>query len=74
MFATSRRARYSRKWAAHIKALESRIAGLHAELLAMHKTHPVRRLLAEIPGVGPVIVASSRRQIFRSISSASLCS
>jgi transposase len=43
---------------AHIEALESRIAGLDAELLAMHKAHPVSRLLAEIPGVGPMIAST----------------
>jgi len=43
---------------AHIEALESRIAGLDAELLAMHKAHPVSRLLAEIPGVGPMIATT----------------
>ncbi len=43
---------------AHIEALECRIAGLDAELLAMHKAHPVSRLLAEIPGVGPMIATT----------------
>jgi transposase len=43
---------------AHIEALESRIAGLDAELLSLHKAHPVSRLLAEIPGVGPMIATT----------------
>ncbi len=43
---------------AHIEALESRIAGLDAELVAIHKAHPVSRLLAEIPGVGPMIATT----------------
>jgi transposase len=43
---------------AHIEALESRIGGLEAELAAFHKVHPVSRLLAEIPGVGPMIAAT----------------
>jgi transposase len=43
---------------AHIEALESRVAGLDAELLAMHKAHPVSRLLAKIPGVGPMIATT----------------
>jgi transposase len=43
---------------AHIEALESRIAGLDAELAALHKAHPVSRLLAEIPGVGPMIATT----------------
>jgi transposase len=43
---------------AHIEGLESRIADLDVELVAMHKAHPVSRLLAEIPGVGPMIAAT----------------
>jgi transposase len=43
---------------AHIEALESRIAGLDAQLLALHKAHPVSGLLAEIPGVGPMIATT----------------
>jgi transposase len=42
----------------HIAALESRIAVLDAELVALHKTDPVSRALAEIPGVGPMIAAT----------------
>ncbi len=43
---------------AHIAALESRIAVPDAELLSLHKAHPVSRLLAEIPGVGPLIATT----------------
>jgi len=43
---------------AHIDALESRIVGLDGELAALHKAHPVSRLLAEIPGVGPMIATT----------------
>ena len=42
----------------HIVALENRIAVLDAELVALHKAHPVSRLLVEIPGVGPMIAAT----------------
>jgi transposase len=43
---------------AHIEALESRIAALDAQLVALHKAHPVSRLLAETPGVGPMIATT----------------
>ena len=43
---------------AHIEALESRIADLDRELAALHKAHPISRLLAEIPGVGPMIATT----------------
>ncbi len=43
---------------AHVEALESRIATLDAELVALHKANPVSRALAEIPGVGPMIAAT----------------
>lgn len=43
---------------AHIEALKSRIAILDAELAALHKVHPISELLAEIPGVGPMIAAT----------------
>ena len=43
---------------AHIEALATRIATLDAELVALHKVHPVSRALAEIPGVGPMIAAT----------------
>jgi transposase len=43
---------------AHIEALENRIAVLDHELAALHKAHPVSRLLAEIPGVGPMIATT----------------
>ncbi len=42
----------------HIEALESRIADLDRELAALHKAHPISRLLAEIPGVGPMIATT----------------
>jgi transposase len=40
---------------AHIEAFDHRIAILDTELAALHKTNPVSQLLAEIPGVGPMI-------------------
>jgi transposase len=40
--------------AAHIEALDQRVAALDGELAALHKANPVSQLLAEIPGVGPV--------------------
>ena len=43
---------------AHIEALKSRIVVLDGELAALQKTHPVSRLLSEIPGVGPLIAAT----------------
>jgi transposase len=43
---------------AHIDNLESRLVALDAKLLALHKAHPVSRLLAEIPGVGPIIAVT----------------
>ncbi len=43
---------------AHIEALENRIADLDRELAALHKAHPISRLLAEIPGVGPMIATT----------------
>jgi transposase len=39
---------------AQIAGLDRQIADLDAELLAQHKAHPVSRLLAEVPGIGPV--------------------
>ena len=42
----------------HIVALENRIAVLDRELAALHKAHPVSRLLGEIPGVGPLIAVT----------------
>ncbi len=38
----------------HIEALDQRLAVVDAELAAAHKANPVSRLLAEIPGVGPL--------------------
>jgi len=43
---------------AHIEVLESRIAVLDAELMALHKANPVSRALAEIPGIGTMIAAT----------------
>jgi transposase len=43
---------------AHIEALAQRIAALDEELAALHKAHPISRLLAEIPGVGPMIATT----------------
>jgi transposase len=40
--------------AAHIAALDQRVAAVDAELAALHKANPVSQLLAEIPGVGPL--------------------
>ena len=37
-----------------IAHLTTRIAGIDRQLAALHKAHPVSRLLAEIPGVGPI--------------------
>lgn len=43
---------------AHIDNLDGRLAALDPRLLALHKAHPVSRLLAEIPGVGSVIAVT----------------
>jgi transposase len=40
---------------AHIEALDQRLAGVDSELMALHKANPVSQLLAEIPGVGPLV-------------------
>jgi transposase len=40
--------------AAHIEALDKRVAAVDAELAALHKSNPLSQLLAEIPGVGPL--------------------
>ena len=40
--------------AAHIEALDQRVAAVDAELAALHKANPLSQLLAEIPGVGPL--------------------
>ena len=40
--------------AAHIEALDQRVAAVDAELAALHKASPLSQLLAEIPGVGPL--------------------
>ena len=42
----------------HIEALESQIATLDAELVALHKANPLSRALADIPGVGPMIAVT----------------
>ena len=39
----------------HIAVLDQQIAALDAELLALHKANPISRLLAEVPGIGPII-------------------
>jgi len=39
---------------AHIEMLDQSVAALDSELVALHKANPVSRLLAEIPGVGPM--------------------
>ena len=39
---------------AHIEMLNQRVAAVDGELAALHKANPVSRLLAEIPGVGPL--------------------
>lgn len=38
----------------HIAALDHQIGELDADLLARHKANPVSRMLAEVPGIGPV--------------------
>lgn len=40
--------------AAHIEALDQRVAAVDTELAALHKANPVSQLLVEIPGVGPL--------------------
>lgn len=44
----------SDQMASHIEALDQRLAAADAELVALHKAEPLSRMLAEIPGVGPV--------------------
>jgi transposase len=44
--------------AAQIRELEANIAGLDRRLVAMTRTDPVCRTLAEVPGVGPVIATA----------------
>jgi transposase len=39
---------------AQITELDKRIAELDRKLVALHKTLPVSRLLAEVPGIGPI--------------------
>ena len=38
----------------HIAELEGKIATLNRQLLEQHKAHPLSRMLAEVPGVGPI--------------------
>ena len=38
----------------HIETLDQRVAAVDAKLAALHKANPVSRLLAEVPGVGPL--------------------
>jgi transposase len=40
--------------AAHIEALDHRVAAVDVELATLHKANPLSQLLAEIPGVGPL--------------------
>jgi transposase len=44
--------------AAHLRDLESKIAGLDRRLVALVRTDPICRALAEVPGVGPVIATA----------------
>lgn len=44
--------------ATHLRELETKIAGLDRRLVALARTDPVCRLLAEVPGVGPVIATA----------------
>jgi transposase len=44
--------------AAHLRDLESKIAGLDRRLVALTRTDLVCRSLAEVPGVGPVIATA----------------
>jgi transposase len=43
---------------AHLRELEAKIAGLDRRLVAMTRTDPICRSLAEVPGVGPVIATA----------------
>jgi transposase len=43
---------------AHINALDAQMEALAAQLETLHKANPVSRLLAGIPGVGPLIAVS----------------
>ena len=38
-----------------IEHLDSRIKAIEVKLIAMHKANPISRLLATIPGIGPII-------------------
>jgi transposase len=38
-----------------IEHLDTRIKVIEAKLIAMHKANPISRLLATIPGIGPII-------------------
>jgi Transposase IS116/IS110/IS902 family len=38
----------------HIETVDQRVPAVDAQLEAVHKANPVSRLLAEIPGVGPL--------------------
>jgi transposase len=44
--------------AAHLRELESQLAGLDRRLVALTRTDPVCRLRSEVPGVGPVIATA----------------
>lgn len=43
-----------KQMAAHIEALDQRVAAVEVELAALHKANSLSQLLAEIPGVGPL--------------------
>ena len=45
--------------AAHLRDLETKIAGLDRRLVALARTDPICRALAAVPGVGPVIATAS---------------
>src|SRR5580700_9435630 len=38
-----------------IEHLDSRVKTIEVKLIAMHKANPISRLLATIPGIGPII-------------------
>jgi transposase len=39
---------------AHISELSARLAELDRKLISLHKVNPLSRLLAEVPGIGPI--------------------
>ena len=44
--------------AAHLRDLETKLAGLDRRLVALTRTDPVCRMLSEVPGIGPVIATA----------------